>query len=471
MADVMSEHPDLSELARSPSPGQKRKRDDDLSDSMSPSRKRSSAEGLSDVDTAAFIENAVEAAHAAAQNGVSAADFSALQQAAAAEHSEAADPANASSTAAAALGSMYPTLHVPPTTEEQFAAQSSSDPTHGQDHGFGHADLSPPDGLPGLPPVPQPTNGLQSVQPQQSHQPHQHQQPPPPQHRYSSGSAGTPAKKPDVGSEEWHKMRKDNHKEVERRRRETINEGINELAKIVPNCEKNKGSILQRAVTFINQLKENETQNIEKWTLEKLLTEQAIAELSASNDKLKQECERLYKELETWKRVAQNAAQDQTPYTAANVEVASSPQQAHIDMANLQRESQQDQHSALLYGPSALFVDEVSDEHEPPQHQLDTPQYHSPIPSIDCAIHQLDIPQRQASASFDPLRQPRSIAPQVISPHTTPPSAIAPPIPPRRFHSPQSSGFAASIPQGVCQIENLDSDPSFYFSPYTPSQQ
>lgn len=94
---------------------------------------------------------------------------------------------------------------------------------------------------------------------------------------------------------------------VERRRRETINEGINELAKIVPGCEKNKGSILQRAVSFITQLKENEQQNIEKWTLEKLLTEQAITELSASNDKLKQECERLYRELETWKRVAQQA--------------------------------------------------------------------------------------------------------------------------------------------------------------------
>jgi transcriptional regulator CBF1 len=94
---------------------------------------------------------------------------------------------------------------------------------------------------------------------------------------------------------------------VERRRRETINEGINELAKIVPGCEKNKGSILQRAVAFISQLKENEAQNIEKWTLEKLLTEQAITELSASNEKLKQECERLYRELETWKRVAQNA--------------------------------------------------------------------------------------------------------------------------------------------------------------------
>lgn len=94
---------------------------------------------------------------------------------------------------------------------------------------------------------------------------------------------------------------------VERRRRETINEGINELAKIVPGCEKNKGSILQRAVSFITQLKENETQNIEKWTLEKLLTEQAIAELSQSNDKLKLECDRLYRDMETWKQIAQSA--------------------------------------------------------------------------------------------------------------------------------------------------------------------
>jgi len=94
---------------------------------------------------------------------------------------------------------------------------------------------------------------------------------------------------------------------VERRRRETINEGINEIAKIVPGCEKNKGSILARAVQFITQLKDNETQNIEKWTLEKLLTEQAIAELSSSCDKLKNECQRARAECEQWKKAAQNA--------------------------------------------------------------------------------------------------------------------------------------------------------------------
>lgn len=75
----------------------------------------------------------------------------------------------------------------------------------------------------------------------------------------------------------------------------------------MPGCEKNKGSILQRAVAFITQLKENEAQNIEKWTLEKLLTEQAIAELSGSVDKLKNECERAWREAETWKKTCQGA--------------------------------------------------------------------------------------------------------------------------------------------------------------------
>lgn len=114
---------------------------------------------------------------------------------------------------------------------------------------------------------------------------------------------------------------------VERRRRETINEGINELAKIVPGCEKNKGSILQNAVRYITKLREDEQQAIEKWTLEKLLTEQAIAELSASNDKLKQENGNLWREideLQAWKRAAENAGltieTETQPGTDGNIE-------------------------------------------------------------------------------------------------------------------------------------------------------
>ena len=78
-------------------------------------------------------------------------------------------------------------------------------------------------------------------------------------------------------------------KEVERRRRGNINEGINELGRIVPNStgEKAKGAILSRAVQYIHHLKENEARNIEKWTLEKLLMDQAMGDLQGQLDEVR----------------------------------------------------------------------------------------------------------------------------------------------------------------------------------------
>ena len=78
-------------------------------------------------------------------------------------------------------------------------------------------------------------------------------------------------------------------KEVERRRRGNINEGINELGRIVPNGsgEKAKGAILSRAVQYIHHLKENEARNIEKWTLEKLLMDQAMGDLQGQLDEVR----------------------------------------------------------------------------------------------------------------------------------------------------------------------------------------
>ncbi len=87
---------------------------------------------------------------------------------------------------------MYPTLHVPQSTEETFAAQNPV-----EDHS---EELPIPDGLPsvagGGPPGPLAApNGIRS-------QEARYQPAPPGSHN-----------KPTVGSEEWHKMRKDNHKE------------------------------------------------------------------------------------------------------------------------------------------------------------------------------------------------------------------------------------------------------------------
>jgi len=92
-----------------------------------------------------------------------------------------------------------------------------------------------------------------------------------------------------MGSDEWTRQRKDNHKEVERRRRGNINEGIDELGRIVPNGsgEKAKGAILSRAVQYIHHLKENEARNIEKWTLEKLLMDQAMGDLQVQLDEIR----------------------------------------------------------------------------------------------------------------------------------------------------------------------------------------
>ncbi|KAJ2156449.1 basic helix-loop-helix protein [Coemansia sp. RSA 552] len=124
------------------------------------------------------------------------------------------------------------------------------------------------------------------------------------------GAARTPRRKRgsnasaevEAGSPEWHRMRRDSHKEVERRRREVINKGIDRLAELVPGAEKNKGRIIAQAVDYIDRMKVNEQKNIEKWTIEKLLADQAISELTNQVEQLKSENKAL--------RVENNKLQD-----------------------------------------------------------------------------------------------------------------------------------------------------------------
>jgi transcriptional regulator CBF1 len=131
------------------------------------------------------------------------------------------------------------------------------------------------------------------------------------------------ANKPAVGTTEWHVQRKSNHKEgetpplppgfpppsyltfypVERRRRETINEGINEIAKIVPGCEKNKGSILQRAVSYITELTTKER----SWNNERATIDVAIKELSERNNKMKVSVDQAWKERDKWMKRCRDA--------------------------------------------------------------------------------------------------------------------------------------------------------------------
>ncbi|KAF9386820.1 basic helix-loop-helix protein [Podila verticillata] len=120
-----------------------------------------------------------------------------------------------------------------------------------------------------------------------------------------------PAAKPVAGSEEWHKLRRDNHKEVERRRRENINAGINEVSALIPNNEKNKGNILRQAVNYIKEMQETneklaleaESANATRIELDsvkilKTAAEAAFQALSIQHEELRRNYDELRRELE-----------------------------------------------------------------------------------------------------------------------------------------------------------------------------
>lgn len=91
-----------------------------------------------------------------------------------------------------------------------------------------------------------------------------------------------------------------NNNPVERRRREAINEGINEIAKMVPGCEKAKGSILQRAIHYINKLQDEAKDMAARWDTANMTTNHALAEISAQNTKLKSEVNRRSEVARKW---------------------------------------------------------------------------------------------------------------------------------------------------------------------------
>lgn len=112
---------------------------------------------------------------------------------------------------------------------------------------------------------------------------------------------------PMTGSEEWKRQRKDSHKEVERRRRENINTAINKLSELLPVKESSKATILARAAEYIQKLKETESANIDKWTLQKLLSEQNQSRLTSANERLQDELGKAYKEIESLKNTLKQA--------------------------------------------------------------------------------------------------------------------------------------------------------------------
>jgi transcriptional regulator CBF1 len=61
-----------------------------------------------------------------------------------------------------------------------------------------------------------------------------------------------------------HRIRRESHREVERRRRTAINEGIKELDSLLPEDDSalssSKGAVIKRAISYIKQLKQTQAQ-------------------------------------------------------------------------------------------------------------------------------------------------------------------------------------------------------------------
>ena len=93
------------------------------------------------------------------------------------------------------------------------------------------------------------------------------------------------------------------HDIVERRRREVINEGIENIAKIVPNCEKNKGAILQRTYEYIQELLNEKN----KWPDERATFDIAVRELTSRLERMKESARTAWAETSKWQSRCRDA--------------------------------------------------------------------------------------------------------------------------------------------------------------------
>ena len=91
--------------------------------------------------------------------------------------------------------------------------------------------------------------------------------------------------------------------QVERRRREVIHEGIENIAKLVPGTEKNKGAILGRTAQYVQELQEQ----VAKFPTERTTYDIAIKELTKRIDQSKDALKQAYAESNKWQQRCRDA--------------------------------------------------------------------------------------------------------------------------------------------------------------------
>lgn len=98
----------------------------------------------------------------------------------------------------------------------------------------------------------------------------------------------TPTNKPAKPAEspEASQKRKENHRLVERRRRETINNGIDELALAIPGNPKKRSTVILKAIEHIRELERMKIESDEELARIREENQLLISELAKKNKKI-----------------------------------------------------------------------------------------------------------------------------------------------------------------------------------------
>ncbi|WRT67933.1 uncharacterized protein IL334_004907 [Kwoniella shivajii] len=106
------------------------------------------------------------------------------------------------------------------------------------------------------------------------------------------------------------RLKKDSHKEVERRRRENINDGINEIAQLIPGGtdKQGKSALLKRAAQYLVELSEKVRVGDEEITKRDIEKQDLEAQLAQSQLQLQEERERSMTFETSWREAEDRTA-------------------------------------------------------------------------------------------------------------------------------------------------------------------
>ncbi|KAK8858737.1 hypothetical protein IAR55_002966 [Kwoniella newhampshirensis] len=113
-----------------------------------------------------------------------------------------------------------------------------------------------------------------------------------------------------IEPQEYARIKKDSHKEVERRRRENINDGINEIAQLIPGGmeKQGKGTLLKRAAQHISELTEKLARAADELTKQAVETQNWRTEHGHALVRLSEEESRSLRFETSWREAEDRAA-------------------------------------------------------------------------------------------------------------------------------------------------------------------